>query len=239
MPALASESSPEVKSTLIWQALEYLLVLMMPLACGFFLLAGPLASLLFRRGAFNAASAAETAQVIAAYAFGLLFASIGTHLQTVFWADRRYVNLIGVNALISGLNIVFDVVLGFWLGAKGLAWGYTLASLVYALVAAWYLRLSYGPILNAERRGGIARTAAMTALMALCVYLLRNPVGDLSSFLSKDSRQWQAIIQLALLTAIGGSIVLVVGLAAKVEPVSSVLRSMYNRLTLARAAARG
>jgi len=238
IPSLAKQGSPADKIELLWQGLYYLLVLVLPLGCGIYLLAGPLVSVLFLRGAFTGADAIRTAEVIGAYAFGLVFSSLVAHLQTVYWADRKYKLLIVQLALVTLVNVLVDVPLGFAFGAWGLAAGFTLASAASCASMIWLIERDYGRLLSVGRLSVLVKPAAVTAIMATAMLAARGPASYFSSTLFGYGTSTEAFSRLCLLSGVGLVVFSAAGLAGGLEPLPSLARSVLRRVSNSAAIAR-
>jgi putative peptidoglycan lipid II flippase len=131
------------------RALEFSLALTLPAAVALVVLAAPIISVLFERGAFDARAGAETAMVLRAYAFGLVAFVLVKALTPAFFArgDTRTPVLVGLAAVATNLalNLAF-----LWSGALGAA-GIALAT----AIAAW---------LNVALLGGLLMRRSLLVL---------------------------------------------------------------------------
>jgi putative peptidoglycan lipid II flippase len=110
------------------RALELALLLTLPCAVGLAVLSLPIMQVLFERGAFTAADAAATAQVLAAYALGLPAYVLVKVLAPGFFArkDTRTPVKIAIVCLVA--NIVFILILLWPLAQVGIALATALAA---------------------------------------------------------------------------------------------------------------
>lgn len=138
-----------------------------PSSAGLVIIAGPLASVCFERGQFDAADAAQTAQMIAAYGCavwaycGLLIA------QRAFYAtgDRITPLQIGVYAALG--NLALNLALMWPLGGVGIAMATAIVSSLQCVATSWRFvqkldGIDWRPVLIS-----FAKTLAATAVMAL------------------------------------------------------------------------
>jgi putative peptidoglycan lipid II flippase len=148
------------------RALELALLMALPAAAALVVLSGPIASVLFERGAFTAADASGTAQVLASLSLGLPFATAAKVLSQILFARGRLRATLA--ATLAGIVVTAGaaLLLGPALAMPGIALGVSLGCLVQALVLVWDLRRSGlwrpGPALG--RR--LARIALACAAMA-------------------------------------------------------------------------
>lgn len=124
------------------RALEISLALALPAAFALMVLALPIITVLFQRGAFTAGNAADAAVVLAAYATGLPAFIAVKALVPGFFArgDTRTPVIVGLVcvAMNLGLNLAF-----LWftdLGAPGIALATSVAAWANAGALAWLLR---------------------------------------------------------------------------------------------------
>ncbi|MCU0944010.1 MAG: murein biosynthesis integral membrane protein MurJ [Rubritepida sp.] len=170
------------------RALEFSLALTLPAAIALAVLAAPIVSVLFQRGAFDAAAAAETAQALRAYAAGLVAFVLVKALTPAFFArgDTTTPVLVGLGtvALNLALNLAFLRLTD--LGAAGIALATGIAA--WANVAALLVLLRRAGRFHADRRLRraaprlLAAAVAMGALLGLLL-ALPLPMGGLAGAL--------------------------------------------------------
>jgi putative peptidoglycan lipid II flippase len=155
------------------RALELSLALTLPAAVALAVLALPIITVLFERGAFDARASAETATVLRAYAFGLTAFVLVKALTPAFFArgDTRTPVLVGlaVVALNLALNLTF-VAMGVF-GAAGIALATGIAAwLNVALLAGLLMRRSL-LVLDRTLRRRLPRLLLAALLMGAVVAL--------------------------------------------------------------------
>lgn len=115
-------------------------------AVGLFVLADPIVATIFERGRFSAADTAATADVLRAYAVGLLPYSLVKILAPAFYATNRPRIPLAASVAAVAVNLGFNAATYRVLGAPGIAFGTTLG----AFVNVGVLRLAYarhiGPV---------------------------------------------------------------------------------------------
>jgi len=101
----------------------------------------PIVDLVFGRGAFTDADVADAAAVQVVAAWMVPFSVLGVVYARLLSARHRNRAIMVVSLGVAVLNLVFDLVLGPWLGAPGLALSTTLASatmcIVFGTLARW------------------------------------------------------------------------------------------------------
>lgn len=120
----------------------------LPLAAGLVVLAGPLVSVAFARGAFGAEDVARTALVLACLALGLVAYALRDLMVRCFYAlhDSRTPLRITVVSLL--INVIVNAVLTFAFdaGLAGIAAATVLVTWANALQVAWALRRRIGSL---------------------------------------------------------------------------------------------
>ncbi len=126
--------------------LRMLLLVMVPAALGMAVLARPLVHALLDHGNFKHHYVAVTADTLAAFAIGL--AAFSVYLYVV----RTYTSILNtrtpfvLNVVENGVNVATAFALWEWKGVTGLAWSWTIAYTVGAIVSIATLRRDLGGI---------------------------------------------------------------------------------------------
>jgi putative peptidoglycan lipid II flippase len=133
LPALSRAAvggiSTDFKPTLS-KGLRLVAFLVLPSTVGLVMLAGPIVSVLYERGHFNAADRIHTAAALQAYAYGLLFYAWLKVLQPAFYAiEKRWLPMM-VSFIALGLNLAFNYVFVFVF-----KWGHESLALTTSIVA--------------------------------------------------------------------------------------------------------
>jgi len=158
------------------KALETALLLALPASAALFVLAGPMAAVLFERGAFQAPDTQGTALSLMGLSLGLPFATMGKILsQTLFARGSLRATLFA--ALIGiVVTLLASPLLGWPFGPIGIAFGISLGCVGHAGVTVWLLR-RFGlwspdrPFLNR-----LGRIAGATIVMSLGLLFAKSLV---------------------------------------------------------------
>ena len=142
--------------------LRILLVVMIPAAVGFAVLARPLINALLHHGKFHASSVTPTADTLRAFAVGLVAFSVYLYVVRTFSSMQDTRSPFMVNLVENAVNIVTAFAFYEWLGIEGLAWSWTVAYSVAAVLALLRLRRRLGH-LNGKALG----TTAIRVVVAL------------------------------------------------------------------------
>ena len=158
--------------------------LTLPAAVGLAVLAAPIVSLLFERGAFSAADSAMTAQLIIVFSFGLPAFVLVKALQPSFFArqDTRAPLIDG--AIGVGVNIALSLALFARFGAPAIAFATVMAGWVTLTLMLWRMaRRDIYPLSWSLLR----RLAAQLVAAALMGWALYQGMGLLPRDILSDS----------------------------------------------------
>ena len=147
------------------EGVDATLAIGLPTSVGLFILAEPLADLLFRRGAFDGEDLAQTAAMIRAVGVGAAAACLLVVLQRGFFAvDDRTTPL-----KIAGIGVAVNLLLDYpglrYFGGVGLAWAATGALAVQASLAFWWLDRRVGGLATSAIGGALGKAAGISLLM--------------------------------------------------------------------------
>ena len=149
--------------------LRTVLLVMLPAAAGYALLAKPIITLLLRHGA--AVDVTTTAEVLALFALGLPAFSAYLLFMRGFTATQDTRTPFIVNCVQNAFAIAFSLALYPLLGVHGLALGFTISYALGAAVAARALHRK-GASLDGSTADAIGRMAVATAAMAAVVWAI-------------------------------------------------------------------
>jgi putative peptidoglycan lipid II flippase len=177
------------------RALELALLLTMPCAVALVVLGLPIMQVLFQRGAFSAADALATAQVLAAYALGLPAYVLVKVLVPGFFArkDTRTPVKIAVVCLVA--NIVLILILLWPLAQVGIALATALAAWLNAGLLGFCLHREGFLQPDARLRRRLPRIVLVSLLMGAALWLLQPWLAPLPQALA-----------LAVLVVLGGAL---------------------------------
>jgi len=172
LPELARRYGADATDDLVAaqnRALDVALLLALPAAAALLVLARPVSTVLFERGAFDAADAEGTARVLMALSLGLPFATVAKVLsQTLFACGSLRAALAAAFAGL-GATVAGGLLLAWPLGPVGIALGVSLGCLAHA--AALVPGLARFGLWRPDRRNAarLARTAASALAMSLAL----------------------------------------------------------------------
>jgi putative peptidoglycan lipid II flippase len=152
------------------RGVELALLFTLPAAAGLIVLAQPILSVLFERGAFGPAEAAATAAALAAYASGLPAFVLVKVLAPGFFAHRNTATPVRVAVAAMILNLVLTVGLMQVWGHVGVALALSGSGWMQALTLLILLRRHGHLRLDRRTMRNIPRIAAATLAMAATVW---------------------------------------------------------------------
>jgi len=147
---------------------------------GLFVLAGPIVRLIFVRGNFTSADAAQSAFVLQMYLLGMWAYCTSQIFLRAFYSLKDTVTPLKVAVVLAIVNLL--AVLGFiWVpqlgsGAFGLAMAMT--GSLNAIILALLLRKRLGPFGGRKLAVSVGRTIVACGAMVGVIYLLRRQLGD-------------------------------------------------------------
>lgn len=143
-----------------------------PAAVGLFLLAGPIVSILFERGAFDGKTTIATAAALMCFALKIPFVSGVRNLVPGFFAlgDAK------TPVIASGLAVVVNAVVAILLMQKfahlGLALALVISSAINFFVLLYFFRRKTGPIGATKIVRSLFKTCVASSVMALVLVVL-------------------------------------------------------------------
>lgn len=157
-----------------------------PASAGLILIARPLASLCFERGAFDAADAAQTADMIAAYGSGV-WAYCGLLIgQRAFYAMGDRQSPLRLSMIAAVVDLTLNLTLMWWWGGVGMAVTTALVASGQCLVTAWAFSEKIGLHEWKEVRQSVAKTLVATLVMFIVGWTVMSAMPSIS-----PSRFWQ------------------------------------------------
>lgn len=157
-----------------------------PASAGLILIARPLASLCFERGAFDAADAAQTADMIAAYGSGV-WAYCGLLIgQRAFYAMGDRQSPLRLSMIAAVIDLTLNFTLMWWWGGVGMAATTALVASGQCLITMWAFAQKIGLDDWKDVRRSIAKTLVATLVMFVVGWTVMSTTPLIS-----PSRFWQ------------------------------------------------
>ncbi|SHJ99728.1 putative peptidoglycan lipid II flippase [Roseomonas rosea] len=164
------------------RALELSLALALPAAAAQAVLAWPIISALFMRGAFGELEAAATSAALTVYALGLPAFILVKAYVPGFFARGDTATPVKVSIVIVVLNLALNLILTRYIAHVGIALATGLSAWVNVIALAWILRRrnQWRPDRRLRRRLPrlLLATLAMTAVLVALRMAIPEPVGS-------------------------------------------------------------
>lgn len=125
------------------QMMNGMMLCVIPIIFGVLFLAHPIIKILFEHGAFLEADTVRTAVLLQIYAFSILGNSFQEIISRILLAAKKARALFVLYTGYVLLNILFNSCFVKCLGARGLALGTTLSTLLSVIAMLWYLKREY------------------------------------------------------------------------------------------------
>lgn len=207
------------------RAVEFSLLLTVPAAVALVVLAAPIVSVLFQRGAFGPADSAATAHVLAAFAIGLPGAVLAKALAPGFFARKDTRTPVKIAVVCLTVNVVLNLILIWPLGPAGIALATSTSAWLNAGLLARGLARRGHFAADARLRQRLPRVLVATAVMALVLVGVETALGEW-----RDGDATLRWVALGLLVGLG---IVTFGAAALISGAAQWrdLRSLRRRAT--------
>ncbi|MDH5748191.1 MAG: murein biosynthesis integral membrane protein MurJ [Rhodospirillales bacterium] len=204
------------------RALEFVFLLTLPAAVALFVIAGPIVTVLFERGAFDAMAAQATASALAVYALGLPAYVLVKALAPGYFARGDTATPIKVGALAMVVNLGLNLVLMGPFLHVGIAMATAVSSWLNAGLLALILFRRGHLRLDGQLKRRLPRMILASVLMGLGLY---TAVGGLDGMLAGG--EGARIAALVLLVGVGGVTYMVLAQltgAARLKSLKALMR---------------
>jgi putative peptidoglycan lipid II flippase len=156
---------------------RYLVLLMLPATALFVTLAQPMLGVLVR-GSFSAHDASVTADTLQAMAVGLVPFSVYLYAMRGFYALHDTFTPFWINAIENGANVALALALFPSLGVQGLAWAWTGAYSIAAVIALVVLAQRVPAPVDREVGLAAGRAGVGTVVLAIVAAVLAAAIGS-------------------------------------------------------------
>jgi putative peptidoglycan lipid II flippase len=209
----AAENSPEVFSHTLVKTIRLVLFLAVPLSVAMFLLRSEIVRVILGAGRFDWNDTKATFAVLSILVVSVFAQSLVPLLARAFFAMHDTKTPMVASIITIIVNLIGAFFFGSRYGVIGLAWAFTVASLVNFSILFVVLRTRLGSLDDRFLLSGLYRMLIATILAGVAIQLLKMPIGNLvnmQSFLG-------VLIKLAGSSAGGAIVYLVVSKILKLE----------------------
>ncbi|TVR83819.1 MAG: murein biosynthesis integral membrane protein MurJ [Rhodospirillales bacterium] len=180
------------------RAIEFACLLTLPAAAALLVIAEPIVSVLFQRGAFTAAEAQATAAALTAMAVGLPAFMLVKALTPGFFARGDTATPVKIAAAAMAINVICSVILMQFLLHVGIALAMGISAWVNATMLGVVLRRRGFLVIDARSKERLPRILFATTVMAGALWIAERA---LAGWLAGD--ELMRAVALALLVASG------------------------------------
>ncbi len=218
--------NPDGVRTFLSRGLRDTAVVTIPAAIGLFVLAEPIARLLFEHGEAVEADAVAIAETLQGFATGLLFFSSFQLLTRTFYAMQNTRTPALVNVVVGLVNIAAALVYTgpLDLGLPGMAFAHATSYLVGAGVLLFLLRTRLGPI-DGARIASTALRATIASIASAAAAVAVVEVWDLPP----DAGVLTQAIQVGAAVGVGVLVFLISALILRVTEVDDLKKAIVRR----------
>ena len=208
------------------KALNFLVMLMIPLAIGMSILSLPLVNVIFRRGAFTDSDAIRTASALFFYTPAMVAYGVRDVLNKAFYSMKDTKTPM-INSFIGILiNIVLDIVLIKYMAVAGLALATTISLAITTVVLIIKLNNKYLSI-NFKSLGIVVMKITFAAsIMGIFVYLINHMI-----IKSLGNSMKANLISICLSFLIGALVYFITIILLKIEELS-LLKTIFKKRSL-------
>lgn len=141
---LSANSDKESFIKTVYKSVNIVTLLVIPISVGAMVLATPIVSLLFERGAFDSRATDITAKALVFYSIGMVGFGLRDILGKVFYSlqDTKTPMINGVIAI--GMNIILNLILVKFMGHAGLAFATSISAIICILILFKSLKKKIG-----------------------------------------------------------------------------------------------
>ena len=183
------------------RAIELSMFLSLPAAIALLVIAEPIISVMFERGAFGALETAQTYPALMAFAAGLPAFILVKILAPSFYAHQDTKTPFKIATLCVVINLAFNLLLMGPFQHVGMAMATSIAGWVNVILMTWVLRKREWMKISRELIIESGKILASCVVMAVVLYLLKEPTHHYLT--GKTLVKFSALVGLAALGACG------------------------------------
>lgn len=220
--ANTSNHTDEAKN-LIVNSLKAICIVILPIMAGFIILAKPITSIIYERGAFTAESVKYTSVALACYSTGMIGLAVNEILSKAFFSMQNSRTPM-INAVLSMVcNIILAYTLSSAFGLGGLALATAGGSTINALLNYICMRKTQGRIFEKADLVSIGKTALSAAVMAAVVGVIYFVFG------TKGSGLVYNIVLAGSCAVVGAVIYFALCYILKVDGLTDIINGILKR----------
>lgn len=167
---LSSQDNKEKFASSVVQAINSVVLLVIPISVGAMVLATPIVRLLFERGEFDARATSMTAIALVMYSIGMVAFGLRDILGKVFYSIQDTKTPMINGAIAMGMNIVLNFVLIRYLQLAGLALATSISAIICILLLFRSLKNKIGYFGQDKIISTMIKSIISAAIMGIVTY---------------------------------------------------------------------
>ncbi|MEK6746210.1 MAG: murein biosynthesis integral membrane protein MurJ [Pseudomonadota bacterium] len=207
------------------RAMELALFLSIPAAVALFVIAQPIISVMFERGAFTAADTTATFKTLMAFALGLPAFILVKILAPAFYANQDTKTPFKIATLCIGVNLVFNLLLMIPLQYVGMALATSIASWVNVVLMARTLKARGWLVIERRLIAQVARILLASLAMAIVLWLI---MPYFAPYMDRHTLSLVRFSALILLSCAGGGAYLIICFALNILHSRTVVMECFK-----------
>ncbi|MDO7204784.1 lipid II flippase MurJ [Paraclostridium bifermentans] len=140
---MSSDSNKESFYKTVYKSVNSVILLVIPISVGAMVLATPIVSLLFERGAFDVNATKTTASALIFYSIGMVDLDSEIYCKVFYSLQDTKTPMIN-GAMAMGVNIILNLILVKFMGHAGLAFATSLSAIICILILFRSLKKKIG-----------------------------------------------------------------------------------------------
>ena len=222
---LSNDKNKEGFIKSVYQSINSVVLFIVPISIGAIVLARPVVSLIFQRGAFDSNATSMTAIALACYSIGMIGFSLREIISKIFYSIQDTSTPMINGSLAMIINIVLNIALIKFLGYVGLAIATSISSLICIILLLNSLKKKIGYFGQDKIIKTTIKSLISSVAMGVVVYFTYNTLTDMLGI---------EFIQeaIALFVSIGTGVIVygVLVIILKVEEVSIITNMVKNKI---------
>ena len=223
---MSADSDKEEFIKTVYNSVNSVILLVIPISVGAIVLSTPIVSLLFERGAFDSNATNMTATALVFYSIGMVGFGLRDILGKVFYSLQDTKTPMINGAMAMGLNIVLNLILVRFMGHAGLAFATSISAIICIFLLFNSLKNKIGYFGQDKIIKTTIKSLISAIVMGLVTYLMYNKLANMLGigFI-------QEAIALFVSIGIGAIVYGVLVILLKVEEVSVITNMVKNKIT--------
>ena len=224
---LSSEENIEKFIKSVYQSINIVILLVMPISIGAIVLSNPIVKILFERGAFDSKATSMTAIALVMYSIGIIGIGLRDVLGKIFYSlqDTKTPMINGVIAM--SMNILLNIILKKYLQLAGLALATSISAIICILLLFKSLKKKIGYFGEDKIINTTFKSIISSIIMGIITYFTYSFLNNIlhSGFVNE-------VISLVVSIGIGAIVYGILIIVLKVEEVNLIKDTISKRIKI-------